>query len=268
VPTPEIADKWQRNEKVSEWDDSRSVTFTLASEGPAAGTGGNERSVTLVVFCKGKAKLTTFGLLGIQPESDIDNGVVVNLRFDKTPAVSQRWGLAPIEQEGFSVTQAQAIANMKRLAASSTLLVGFSPMLGRQQTARFDVRGFNRHIKEIATACGWSPWSDVQWATEDVPTTAHNEEGTIAKEVRATLNYLDPEGRPILDLPLIAPARAPVAALGQCAARTLPNAAAWSMQCARAGLAVLGRAARRGNRPGSRRALLSSRAQPGVKPRL
>jgi len=157
VPTPEIADKWQRNEKVSEWDDSRSVTFTLASEGPAAGTGGNERSVTLVVFCKGKAKLTTFGLLGIQPESDIDNGVVVNLRFDKTPAVSQRWGLAPIEQEGFSVTQAQAIANMKRLAASSTLLVGFSPMLGRQQTARFDVRGFNRHIKEIATACGWSP---------------------------------------------------------------------------------------------------------------
>ena len=59
-----------------------------------------------------------------------------------------------------------------------------------------------------------------------MPTTAHNEEGTIAKEVRATLNYLDPEGRPILDLPLIAPARAPVAALGQCAARTLPNAAA------------------------------------------
>jgi hypothetical protein len=76
----------------------------------------------------------------------------VSLAFDADEPLKEAWFPSDDYQALFSP---DAVTLARRIAAARTLRFGFTPYNAAPAVARFNVRGFDAHIGEIAKSCRW-----------------------------------------------------------------------------------------------------------------
>lgn len=165
-------DKWKVSTSRSPMDDSQTVVLSVDSDDMVQGPLGEVRP-TLIVRCKEK-KTAVYVVTGMAAkiEEGIDGGPSdshkVRLRLDDGPASYDSWGESTdhkvlfagdvvYDSNGhFSEISGGAALFAKKLASAKTLSFEFTPFNGNPQAVRFDIRGLDTHLAEVAEPCGRS----------------------------------------------------------------------------------------------------------------
>jgi type VI secretion system protein VasI len=174
-------DKWHVTKGKSPMDDSKTVVLSLDSDNEVQGPLEAVRPA-LIVRCQEK-KTQVYVVTGMAAtvETDIDGGPrdshKVGLRLDDRPATYDSWGESTDHKALFAgdliwgeqwdsligmnapkvVAYSGGVVELaKKLTGASTLTFQFTPFDGSPQTARFDLRGLDAHLHDVAEACGWA----------------------------------------------------------------------------------------------------------------
>jgi Type VI secretion system VasI, EvfG, VC_A0118 len=151
-------DKWQVKEDRSPMDDSKTVMLILDSDDLVHGP-LESRKPSLIVRCKeGKTDVYVMTGMPTKIEEDFDGGPsenhTVRTRFDAgEPAIDHFWRESTDHKALFVL---DGVDYARQLAAVGTFTFEFTPFDGSPQVARFDLRGLNTHLGQIASACKWS----------------------------------------------------------------------------------------------------------------
>jgi Type VI secretion system VasI, EvfG, VC_A0118 len=157
-------DKWHVTEDKSPMDDSRTVALALDSDDEVRGPLGQVRP-SLIVRCQEK-KTDVYITTGMAANVEADGEHVVGIRLDDGAARHENWSESTDHTALFAsdiiwnnhepTFQGGRIEFAKRLAGASQLTFQFTPFDGSPQVARFDLRGLDIHLHDVAEACGWA----------------------------------------------------------------------------------------------------------------
>lgn len=151
-PRPEQPDEWIRSDSVSQLDDSKGVTYAVAAHAEVEVWLRSHRP-TLLVRCRENETdvfMTTGGAATVE-SGDLE-GHTVRVRYDDGQAQNQRWTESTSNDSLFAPN---AIAMARRIATAQTVRIGWTPFNASPVVATFDVRGFERHVREIGETCSW-----------------------------------------------------------------------------------------------------------------
>jgi hypothetical protein len=167
--TPEVVqasptDKWHVTEKQSPMDDSKTVVLAVDSDDEVQGPLGKVRP-SLILRCQEK-KTDIYVTTGMAANVEADGEHVVGIRLDDGAARHENWSESTDHAALFAsdiiwndhepTFHGGRIEFAKKLAAASQLTFQFTPFDGSPQTARFDLRGLDTHVHDVAEACGWA----------------------------------------------------------------------------------------------------------------
>lgn len=157
-------DKWHVTVDKSPMDDSKSVALTLDSEDEVQGPLGKVRP-SLIVRCQEK-KTDVYITTGMAANMEADGEHVVGIRLDDGAARHENWSESTDHAALFAsdviwngdepTFHGGRIEFAKRLAGANQLTFQFTPFDGSPQTARFNLRGLDTHLHDVAEACGWA----------------------------------------------------------------------------------------------------------------
>jgi len=144
--------KWVVSSETSRIDDSKTVVLTLEADEPITGWPGKTHTPSLVVRCK-ERKTEAYFVTGMSPTVEYGtDGATVTLRFDRAPAFKVRAGKST---DGEALFLPSAIAQIKKMMGSSSLLFEFVPFNSSPQMTTFQVAGLSEAVKPLRQACKW-----------------------------------------------------------------------------------------------------------------
>ena len=153
--SPVPMSKWSRGHfEESPMDEARSVFFSLDAEEEINIWNGRRHLPTLIVRCE-KGRTQAYINVGMPAEVDYrgDDRHDIRVRFDGGSVVVQRWGESTDRRALFA---SNAIALIRSIHQSNTMLFEFTPYQRSETVVRFDVRGFgDERLRTIATMCRW-----------------------------------------------------------------------------------------------------------------
>jgi type VI secretion system protein VasI len=159
-----LTDKWRVTEKQSPMDDSKTVMVTMDSDDQVQGPLGTVRP-SLIVRCQEKTT-DVYVVTHMAANVEADGEHVVGIRLDGGPARYENWSESTDHAALFArdiiwngdepTFSGGRIEFARRLAGASQLTFQFTPFDGSPQVARFDIRGLDSHLHEVAEACGWA----------------------------------------------------------------------------------------------------------------
>ena len=151
LPTKPVSN-WTRLEERSKMDDSKTVTFMASASNEITGWLARE-TPHLLIRCKEKSP-DVFMVTGMaaRPELGLFQEHTVTVRLDDAKARSEHWQAGTDDKALFSPHPAQLA---KQIATVKRLRLQFTPFNASPQIVDFDVSGFDVHLKELASTCGW-----------------------------------------------------------------------------------------------------------------
>lgn len=151
TPSPELGGKWSVTEDTNEMDGTKRIALHLDAENEISGYIG-KHTPTLIIRCI-KKETDVFVNVRMQVQSNWEYRTSkVRTKFDDAAPSAQWWNAA---QGGDALFAPQAVSFAKKLARSKTFMFEFSPFQRTEETVTFDVRGLDKHLGKIASACGW-----------------------------------------------------------------------------------------------------------------
>ena len=106
----------------------------------------------LVVRCEaGRMQTFVYTASALQMEA-LDENHAVTISFDGAPASNERWADS---SEHDALFAPDAAAFTRRLAASQTLKVSYTPHNASRVVAQFQTHGLSDLIESAAKQCGW-----------------------------------------------------------------------------------------------------------------
>jgi len=148
-------DKWTLSTGVSPIDDSPSVYLQVDANEKVKGWINDDVRPSLGLRCE---ENQTNAYINLKTRPDVDYGsyggksVRLRLRFDKTPAYSEKFVLST---DGEAVFFRDPIATIKKMMNHEELLIEFLPSGGSPQTTAFNIRGLTKEIGPLQKACHW-----------------------------------------------------------------------------------------------------------------
>ena len=188
------AAQWSVKVSQDPMTDEQTAIFLLPASGAEADVLGMRSRSTLAIRCRDRQLEDLY----ISTPQYLAASDEVTLRFDKDPALTERWSLSTASRALFAPEAADALGALIR---SQTFRVAYQPFQSREQVATFAVQQMAAVLPKLNRYCGASgPWSVraervalVQWerpASWDSDTTTMPEWRKPA-ELRATLLRVD-----------------------------------------------------------------------------
>jgi hypothetical protein len=134
-------------------DGSKTVVLSNDAENDIDVWLGSERP-SLIVRCQ-EGRTDAYVVTGTAASVEYDtDSHTVRLRFDEAGPTTQHWGESTDHQALFA-PNGRSLA--KQMRGATTLVFQFTPFNASPATAKFNVRGLDKHLGLVAEACGWEP---------------------------------------------------------------------------------------------------------------
>lgn len=146
-------DNWQVVRDVSEMTNTKTVVIATHAQNSIQAW-LRETTPILYIRCKeNKTELYINNGTAAQPEYGSYNSATVRLRIGDGKAYTEQWSESTDNEALFAP---RSVSLIKELAKAKKFLFEFTPHNANPQTVRFDLRGIEKHIVEIAATCGWT----------------------------------------------------------------------------------------------------------------
>jgi type VI secretion system protein VasI len=145
--------RWTIETNVSKFDDTKSVSLTLAANEKINGWLGKSSLPELHIRCR-ERKTEAYIDFGMSPvaETGLYDAATLQFRIDKRPPLKE---IATKSADGNSLFLKDPVSFTKRLYKAEHLLVRFTPFSSSAQEASFDIAGLEQAIVPLTEACKW-----------------------------------------------------------------------------------------------------------------
>lgn len=150
--TQQSDDKWTENSSVNAMDNTKQVTLALKADNDIQSFIGSA-TPSLIIRCK-ENSTDAYVSLGTQVEVEYGetDSAKVRVKYDDGSPIGERWSKAT---SGDALFSPAANTFAKKLATSQTFMFEFTPFQKSAETVTFNVRGLDKHLGKVASACGW-----------------------------------------------------------------------------------------------------------------
>ncbi|NBG95085.1 hypothetical protein GTQ45_05010 [Pyruvatibacter mobilis] len=138
-------------------NDFRNLSFSVDSQEMVPsqfGFGGQYAKLTIScienrtnIYVNWRRYITTGGIY---------NNHSVRYRIDKNSPRTEKWSMST-DYEATGKWRGSGISLIKRLKGASSFLLETTPYGDNTVRARFDIKGINQVVEQIANRCGWKP---------------------------------------------------------------------------------------------------------------
>lgn len=150
--TQQSDDRWTENSSVNEMDNTKQVTLILKADNDVQGFIGST-TPSLIIRCM---KNSTDAYISLGTQVEVEYGATdsakVRVKYDDGSPIGERWQKAT---SGDALFSPAATTFAKKLATSQAFMFEFTPFQKSEETVTFNVRGLDKHLGKVASACGW-----------------------------------------------------------------------------------------------------------------
>lgn len=145
-------DGWEITREKSEMDDTNTIIISKGAVDTLA-FGNTFSNPLLVARCK-ENKTDLFFVTGysFNPVAGLYDKQPIRIRIGNEEAEEKIWNEST---NGEAIFSENPVKILKRLHASKSLKIEFTPFDSASHVSSFDLSGIDKHLPKIATACNW-----------------------------------------------------------------------------------------------------------------